>query len=121
MRPCYRIRSDPLANDNGSPFLRSIGKLMRGNIGNLMKQAQVMQERMQKAQAEVQNIEVVGEAGGGMVKVTLSGRHQVKRVQIEHSSSSVSMRQRRQRCTESSAVPSAETSAWAPGRPSCSR
>ena len=56
---------------------------MRGNIGNLMKQAQVMQERMQKAQAEVQNIEVVGESGGGMVKVTLSGRHQVKRVQIE--------------------------------------
>jgi nucleoid-associated protein EbfC len=56
---------------------------MRGNIGNLMKQAQVMQERMQKAQAEVQNIEVVGEAGGGMVKVTLTGRHQVKRVQIE--------------------------------------
>jgi len=56
---------------------------MRGNIGNLMKQAQVMQERMQKAQAEVQNIEVVGESGGGMVKVTLTGRHQVKRVQIE--------------------------------------
>ena len=56
---------------------------MRGNIGNLMKQAQVMQERMQKVQAEVQTIEVVGESGGGMVKVTLSGRHQVKRVQIE--------------------------------------
>jgi DNA-binding YbaB/EbfC family protein len=56
---------------------------MRGNIGNLMKQAQVMQERMQKAQAEVQTIEVVGESGGGMVKVTLTGRHQVKRVQIE--------------------------------------
>ena len=56
---------------------------MRGNIGNLMKQAQVMQERMQKVQAEVQNIEVVGEAGGGMVKVTLTGRHQVRRVQIE--------------------------------------
>jgi hypothetical protein len=58
---------------------------MRGNIGNLMKQAQVMQERMQKAQAEVQNIEVVGESGGGMVKITLTGRHQVKRVQIEPS------------------------------------
>ena len=58
---------------------------MRGNIGNLMKQAQVMQERMQKAQAEVQTIEVVGESGGGMVKVTLTGRHQVKRVQIEPS------------------------------------
>lgn len=56
---------------------------MRGNIGNLMKQAQVMQERMQKAQAEVQNIEVIGESGGGMVKVTMNGRHEVKRVQIE--------------------------------------
>ena len=38
---------------------------------------------MQKAQAEVPSIEVVGESGGGMVKVTLSGRHEVKRVQIE--------------------------------------
>jgi nucleoid-associated protein EbfC len=56
---------------------------MRGDIGNLMKQAQAMQERMQKVQAEVQNIEVVGESGGGMVKVTLTGGHQVKRVQIE--------------------------------------
>jgi len=60
---------------------------MRGNIGNLMKQAQVMQERMQKAQAEVQNIQVVGESGGGMVKVTLTGRHEVKRVQIEPAAS----------------------------------
>ncbi len=58
---------------------------MRGNIGNLMKQAQVMQERMQKVQAEVQTIEVVGESGGGMVKITLTGKHQVKRVQIEPS------------------------------------
>jgi nucleoid-associated protein EbfC len=56
---------------------------MRGDIGNLMKQAQAMQERMQKVQAEVQTIEVVGEAGGGMVKITLTGAHQVKRVQIE--------------------------------------
>ena len=56
---------------------------MRGNIGNLMKQAQAMQENVQKAQAEVANIEVVGESGGGMVKVTMSGRHEVKRVQIE--------------------------------------
>jgi nucleoid-associated protein EbfC len=54
-----------------------------GNIGNLMKQAQAMQESMQKAQAELGNIEVSGEAGGGMVKVTMNGRHEVKRVQIE--------------------------------------
>ena len=56
---------------------------MRGNIGNIMKQAQVMQERMQKAQAEVQNIEVIGEAGGGMVKLVMNGRHEAKRVMIE--------------------------------------
>ena len=58
---------------------------MRGNIGNLMKQAQVMQERMQKAQAEVAALEVIGESGGGMVKVTMTGKHEVKRVQIEPS------------------------------------
>ena len=56
---------------------------MRGNLNNLMKQAQAMQENMQKAQAELANLEVVGEAGGGMVKVTLNGRHEAKRVQIE--------------------------------------
>jgi len=56
---------------------------MRGNFNNLMKQAQAMQANMQKAQAEIANIEVVGEAGGGMVKITMNGRHEVKRVQIE--------------------------------------
>src|SRR5256885_9854414 len=56
---------------------------MRGNFNDLMKQAQAMQANMQKAQAEIGTIEVVGEAGGGMVKVTMSGRHEVKRVQIE--------------------------------------
>jgi DNA-binding YbaB/EbfC family protein len=56
---------------------------MRGNFNNLMKQAQAMQENMQKVQAEIANIEVIGEAGGGMVKITMNGRHEVKRVQIE--------------------------------------
>ena len=56
---------------------------MRGNFGNMMKQAQAMQANMQKAQEEIATIEVVGEAGGGMVKVTMNGRHEVKRVQIE--------------------------------------
>lgn len=56
---------------------------MRGNINNLMKQAQAMQANMQKAQAEIANIEVIGEAGGGMVRITMNGRHEVKRVQIE--------------------------------------
>ena len=58
---------------------------MRGNIGNLMKQAQAMQANMQKAQAEIELIEVLGESGGGMVKVTMNGKHDVKRVQIEPS------------------------------------
>jgi len=56
---------------------------MRGNFNNLMKQAQAVQASMQKAQAELATIEVVGEAGGGMVKVTVNGRHEAKRVQIE--------------------------------------
>jgi nucleoid-associated protein EbfC len=56
---------------------------MRGNVNNLMKQVQAMQANMQKAQAEIASIEVIGEAGGGMVKITMNGRHEVKRVQIE--------------------------------------
>jgi nucleoid-associated protein EbfC len=56
---------------------------MRGNIGNMMKQAQTIQSNMQKVQAEIATLEVVGESGGGMVKVTMSGRHEVRRVQIE--------------------------------------
>src|ERR1700745_1117670 len=56
---------------------------MRGNFNNLMKQAQAMQANMQKAQAEIATIEVVGEAGGGMGKITINGRHEAKRVQIE--------------------------------------
>jgi hypothetical protein len=56
---------------------------MRGNMGNLLKQAQAIKENVEKAQAEVASIEVVGESGGGMVKVTMSGRHEVKKVQIE--------------------------------------
>ncbi|MBS0378777.1 MAG: YbaB/EbfC family nucleoid-associated protein [Proteobacteria bacterium] len=56
---------------------------MKPNLNNLMKQAQAMQANMQKAQAEIANIEVVGESGGGMVKITMNGKHEVKRVQIE--------------------------------------
>jgi DNA-binding YbaB/EbfC family protein len=56
---------------------------VKNNIGNLMKQAQAMQANVQKAQAEIANIEVEGVAGGGMVKVTMTGRHEVKRVQLE--------------------------------------
>jgi nucleoid-associated protein EbfC len=56
---------------------------MKNNFGNLMKQAQAMQASVQKAQAEIATIEVEGVAGGGMVRVTMTGRHEVKRVQLE--------------------------------------
>ena len=57
--------------------------MMKGGIGNLMRQAQQMQENMQKAQAELATIEVTGESGGGMVKLVLNGRHEAKKVTIE--------------------------------------
>jgi nucleoid-associated protein EbfC len=56
---------------------------MKGNIGNMMKQAQALQANVQRAQAEIAVMEVIGESGGGMVKVTMTGKHEVKRVQIE--------------------------------------
>jgi len=58
---------------------------MKSGFGNIMKQAQQMQEQMQKAQEEMANIEVTGESGAGMVKVTMTGRHDVKRVEIDPS------------------------------------
>ena len=58
---------------------------MKGNIGNMMKQAQMLQANMQKAQAEIAAMEVTGESGGGMVKVTMNGKHEAKRVQIDPS------------------------------------
>jgi DNA-binding YbaB/EbfC family protein len=47
----------------------------KGGIGNLMKQAQQMQEKMQQAQAEIAAIEVTGESGAGLVKITINGAH----------------------------------------------
>ena len=58
---------------------------MKGGLGNLMKQAQAMQDNMKKMQEEVANMEVEGQAGGGMVKVTMTGRHDIKRVHIDDS------------------------------------
>lgn len=54
----------------------------KAGLGNLMKQAQQMQERMQKAQEELADIDVTGEAGAGMVKVVMSCHHAVKRVEL---------------------------------------
>src|SRR5690349_16608972 len=58
---------------------------MKSGLGDLMKQAQQLQEQMQKAQQQLAAAEVVGEAGAGLVKVTMTGRHDVKRVIIEPS------------------------------------
>ena len=56
---------------------------MKGNIAGLMQQAQKMQQEMQKAQEELANMEVTGQAGGGMVSVIMNGQHAVKRVTID--------------------------------------
>lgn len=55
---------------------------MKEQFGNLMKQAQRMQEEMKRAQDEIAATEVVGEAGAGLVKVTMTGRHDVRAVNI---------------------------------------
>lgn len=57
----------------------------KGHIAGLMKQAQAMQENLKKAQEELATLEVEGEAGSGMVKVAMTGKHEVKRVQIDAS------------------------------------
>jgi DNA-binding YbaB/EbfC family protein len=56
---------------------------MRGDIAQLMQQAQKMQENMQRAQEELAQLEVTGNAGGGMVSVTLSGRMECRKVRID--------------------------------------
>lgn len=58
---------------------------MKGGLGNLMKQAQAMQENLRKAQEQLASIEVTGSSGGGMVNVTMTCRHDIKRVQIDPS------------------------------------
>ena len=58
---------------------------MRGNIAQLMQQAQKMQEDMQRAQEELASLEITGNAGGGMVSVTISGRMECRRVRIDPS------------------------------------
>ncbi|NNF16915.1 MAG: YbaB/EbfC family nucleoid-associated protein [Gammaproteobacteria bacterium] len=58
--------------------------MMKGGLGNIMKQAQKMQEDLQKAQAELAGIEVTGVAGGDMVKVVMNCKHQVRSVSIDN-------------------------------------
>ncbi|QNR96641.1 YbaB/EbfC family nucleoid-associated protein [Stenotrophomonas sp. 169] len=58
---------------------------MRGNIAQMMQQAQKMQENLQKAQEEIAKLEVTGVAGGGMVSVTLTGAKECRKVRIDPS------------------------------------
>ena len=56
---------------------------MKGGLGNIMKQAQAMQENMQKAQEELAKIEVSGQSGAGLIEVTMSCRYDVKKITID--------------------------------------
>lgn len=58
---------------------------MKGGLGNIMKQAQAMQENLRKAQEELAKIEVTGSAAGGLVNIIMTCRHDVKRVSIDPS------------------------------------
>lgn len=55
---------------------------MKGALGQMMRQAQQMQENMKRVQDEIARMEITGEAGAGLVKVTLTGKHQCRRVEI---------------------------------------
>lgn len=59
--------------------------MMKGGMGNLMKQAQQMQENLQKAQEQLAQAEHTGESGAGLVKVVMNGRHDVKSIAIDDS------------------------------------
>ncbi len=59
--------------------------MFKGGMGNMMKQAQQMQAKMQKAQEDLANLEVTGESGAGLVKITMSCNHNVRRVEIDDS------------------------------------
>ena len=59
--------------------------MMKGQLAGLMKQAQAMQENMKRAQDEIALLEVEGQSGAGLVKVTMTGKHEVKRVAIDPS------------------------------------
>jgi nucleoid-associated protein EbfC len=59
--------------------------MMKGQLAGLMKQAQEMQENLKKAQEQIAAMEIEGQAGAGMVKVIMTGRHDIKRVSIDSS------------------------------------
>ncbi|EDN67669.1 conserved hypothetical protein [Beggiatoa sp. PS] len=57
---------------------------MKGGLANLMKQAQKIKTDFEDAQKELANIEIIGESGGGMVRIFMTGRHDVQRVEIDN-------------------------------------
>lgn len=57
--------------------------MLKGNIAQLMQQAQKVQENLKKAQEELANLQVTGQAGGGLVEVTMNGRHEVRKISID--------------------------------------
>ena len=59
--------------------------MAKGGMSNIMKQAQMMQANLQKAQAELANIDVEGTAGNGMIKITISCKHEIKKIDIDPS------------------------------------
>ena len=59
--------------------------MMKGAMGGMMRKAQQMQEDMKKAQEEIANMEVEGQSGGGMVKVLMNGRHELRKVDLDDS------------------------------------
>ncbi len=87
MRRCYLIRYSLAITNKMVCFLTDPLKEVENMnpLGGLMKQAQKMQENMQKAQEELANMEVTGQAGAGLVTVVMTGRHDVKRVSIDDS------------------------------------
>ena len=66
-----------------SRLTKGVRRHMKGGLGEIMKQAQQMQANMEKARQELAAIEVLGESGGGMVKVTMNCQHQVRQIDIE--------------------------------------
>lgn len=62
---------------------QEVTQKVKGELGNILKQAQKMQEELQKTQERLAQKEVTGESGGGMVRVTMNGRHEVKRIEID--------------------------------------
>jgi DNA-binding YbaB/EbfC family protein len=72
-----------IGNLHKSNIIQSEEVMFKGGMGNMMKQAQQMQAKMQKAQDDLASLEVTGESGAGMVKITMTCNHNVRRVDID--------------------------------------